>query len=156
MVLQDDALVCDDLVDGVEYALKHIPDPVVMSLYMGAGTPLPRLWGSLAARARAEGASWIVGPRSTWGVGLVIPTRLIGDMLEFGDRHGSTPDDMRIGRWARARGIETWFPFPSFVDHDDEQGSLLGHHLRRRAHEHLVGSALHDFEPLGDVVRAGR
>lgn len=151
VVLQDDAVPCADLLAGLARGLEEVDERGIVSLYLGGGAPLPRLWGGLAARADAEGASWVIGPRTTWGVGLAIPTAWVPDMLDTGDRQGQAPDDVRIGRWANRRRYEAWFPWPSLVDHR-EGDSLVGHPMVRRARRHQTGSALHDWDPKGHVV----
>lgn len=152
LVLQDDAVVCRDLLAGIARGLNAVPEQSIVSLYMGTTRPLPRLWTRLAQRAHDEGASWCVGPRSVWGIALALPVELIGQMLDYCDHQGSVPDDMRIGRWARKNRLEAWFPWPSLVDHAPGP-SLVGHHLERSAHRLLEGSALRDWDAHGHVVR---
>lgn len=151
VVLQDDAVPCADLLAGLRYALPVVGDRAVVSLYLGAGAPLPRMWGQLAARADAEDAAWVIGPRTTWGVGIAVRTEAVPDMLDAGDRQGGVPDDQRIARWASRRRLEAWFPWPSLVDHA-EGASLVGHPMVRQARRWQGGSALHDWDPKGHIV----
>lgn len=52
------------------------------------------------------------------GVGLALPTVRIPDLVTFGDAVGDRRgDDYRIKHWAIARGLETYLPLPSMVDH---------------------------------------
>lgn len=67
------------------------------------------------------------------GPGLVFPTHWIADLIEFCDeldpRWG---DDDRMRRWLRARGLSTYIPIPSLVDHAPN-GSLIGNGNNRQA-----------------------
>jgi hypothetical protein len=151
LLLQDDAIVAPDLLPALEVGLKHVPERAVVSLYIGTGRPLAPLWERLGGRADLEGAAWIVGARLMWGVAIVVPTRMIGDLLDYGDKQRGIPDDMRAGRWARQRRYEAWFPWPSLVDHPDGQ-SLVGHGSGRKALKYIGDSAL-TWDPSGPVVR---
>jgi hypothetical protein len=151
LLLQDDAIVAPDLLGALGRGLKHVPERAIVSLYIGTGRPVPGLWRTLAARADEADASWIVGPRSMWGVALALPTAVIPQMMAWADRQRGIPDDMRVGRWARRSRLEAWFPWPSLVDHP-EDASLLGHGPGRRALR-FVGSSALEWDPAGPVVR---
>jgi hypothetical protein len=62
-------------------------------------------------------------------------------MLAWGDRQHGIPDDMRVGRWGKIRRLETWYSWPSLVDHPDE-GSLTGHGGGRTARRYVGPSAV--------------
>lgn len=151
LLLQDDAIVAPDLLEAITKGLEHVPPQAIVSLYIGTGRPLSWVWQRLGARADSEGASWIVGPRSMWGVALALPTALIGDMIAYGDRQHGLADDMRVGRWARRQRLEAWFPWPSLVNHPDGD-SLVGHGTGRSALRMVEGSAL-TWDPSGPVLR---
>lgn len=153
VVLQDDAIVAKNLMQCLPSALGRVPDMGMVSLYVGDGRPMSSLWGRLADAARACEASWIVGPRSMWGVGLAIPVRLIGGMVEYCSRLRGIPDDMRIGRWGRRAGVETWFTWPSLVDHP-QGGSLVGHGGGRVARSFAFDA--HDWNWDGAIIRSKR
>lgn len=141
VLLQDDAVPCPDLLAGLELALDHVPDDVPVSLYLGAGRTVPMRWEWLAHRADVVGASWVRGHRIMWGVGLVVPTALIPKMIDDCDRRSGVPDDMRVSGWFSRRRVDTWYTWPSLVDHRGVP-SLTKHRASdRRARRHLLGSA---------------
>lgn len=154
LLLQDDALPAPHLMEALPTILGHVQSPAVVSLYIGTGRPVPGVWGDLARRADAAGATWIVGPAVMWGVALALPTRLIPDMLKWADTRYGIPDDMRVGRWARRQGMEAWFPWPSLVDHPDRE-SLIKNGDGRVARRFLGGDA-RAADYGGPVIRYGR
>lgn len=154
LLLQDDARPAPHLLEALPGALEHVTAPAVVSLYLGRGRPVPGVWTGLERRADALSAAWIVGPMVMWGVALVVPTRLIPEMIAWGDAQHGIPDDMRVGRWARRKKLEAWFPWPSLVDHPDG-GSLIGNGAGRTARRHLAGDA-RQMDYGGPVVRYGR
>jgi hypothetical protein len=130
LVLQDDALVCRDLLPGLEAAIDtRSPFDNILSLYVG--TPHPGATGVARVRqhvtaADEAGSSWFVLPTLRWGLAVVLPTHVIDQMLawELGALYPA--DDQRIGRFARDQlGWRCWHTWPSLVDH--RQGpSLVG------------------------------
>jgi hypothetical protein len=151
LLLQDDAIVAPDLIPALEKGLERVPPAAVVSLYIGTGRPIPWVWQRLGEKADVEGASWIVGPRAMWGVALALPVANVPEMLAYAQTQHGLPDDMRVGRWARRKRFEAWFPWPSLVDHPDDE-SLVGHGAGRHALRFATGSAL-DWDPSGPVVR---
>ena len=53
-LIQDDALVCRDLLAGLELALEHVPPDAVVSGYLGTGRTVPIRWEALARAAEIE------------------------------------------------------------------------------------------------------
>ena len=132
LLLQDDAIVATNLLEVLPRALEYVPPACVVSLYVGTGRPLAGIWGRVCAEANEVGASWIVGPRPLWGVGLMLPTAVIPDMIAYCQTQRGVPDDMRLGRWAQRSKLETWFTWPCLVSHP-EGSSLIGHGAGRTA-----------------------
>lgn len=150
LLLQDDAIVAPDLLEATAKALDHVPLNALVSLYIGTGRPLPWMWKQLGEKADKEGASWIVGPRVMWGVALAIPVKSIPGMLAYADQQHGIADDMRVGRWARRQRWQAWFPWPSLVNHPDDE-SLIGHGPGRTALRFVGASAL-GWDPTGPVI----
>lgn len=156
VVLQDDAVVCRDLIGGLERALGHGPPANAMvSLYFGRAKPYNGRVARVARRAEEEGCSWITLPQLHWGVGLVIPTALLDDVLRTGDRTHVLEYDRRLSTVARKLGMPVWYTWPSLVDHRDEP-SLLRHdgpeHRRAHRFEGADWSALTEWWE-GQVLR---
>lgn len=142
ILIQDDAVPCYDLLAGVEQALEHVPDPAVVSMYLGRGRTVPPRWDRLARQADQRGASWVRSDRVMWGVCLALPTKIIPDVIAYGDRKAGMPDDMRVAAFTRRYGLETWYTWPSLVDHRAVPSLTKHRAADRTAQRHHVGSAL--------------
>jgi hypothetical protein len=152
VLIQDDALACQDLLAGLELALEHVPPDAVVSGYLGTGRTVPIRWEALARAAESAGASWVRTQKLMWGVCVVLPVRLIPEMIERADRRAGIPDDMRVAGWAERTGREVWYTWPSLVDHR-RVSSLTKH----RAHDRVArrwypGSALDLSWSNGEVT----
>lgn len=151
VLIQDDAVPCADLLAGLEQALEYVPPGSVVSPYLGTGRMAPARWDVLEQRANERAASWIRGERVMWGVCLVFPVADIPAMIGYCDRLARMPDDMRVGTWAKRNDRETWYTWPSLVDHR-QVPSLTKHRAPdRAARRHHSGSAL-DLCWSGPVV----
>lgn len=151
VLIQDDAIVCADFLAGLERALDFVPQDAVVSPYLGTGRNVPIRWDALGRAAETSGASFVQSDRVLWGVCLVVPTQLIPEMVEFGDRKSGMPDDMRVGAWAQRRHGEVWYPWPSLVDHKPVPSLTKHRAADRHARLHHEGSAL-DLVWSGPVV----
>lgn len=133
MILQDDTLPCFDLVAAVKKMVNWIPPGRPICLYFGSRSRGSH-YARLAFQAQRQGLHWVVMPSSPmWGIGLVLPTDHIPNLIDYGDRtnvgKGSIYDG-RVRRWYRQRRIEQWYPVPSPVEHrGPREGvrSLLNH-----------------------------
>ena len=151
LLLQDDALISADLLAGLEQALEHVPPDAMVCPYLGKGGATPHRWRRMAADADRLGASFVVSSKLMWGVGIILPTSRIPDMLGLADRLTGITDDMRVAGWAEKTRTEVWYTWPSLVDHRAVP-SLTKHHAKdRRAERHHKGSAL-DLDWRGPVV----
>lgn len=127
MVLQDDALVCRDLVAGLEVALDNVPRETIVSPFMGTRRPAKQRMEEITSRARREDPSWIVMNVLNWGVGIIVPTASIPGMVAWCDSEDYPNYDKRVGRYYwRVLHWTTWHPWPNLIDH--RRGpSLAGH-----------------------------
>lgn len=150
VVIQDDAIVCEDFRPAMARALAQRGKAGVVSAYTGTGRPRQGHVRSKLARARAYDSSWWNTTEPLyWGVAVALPTRSVGPMLHWasGSARRMYNYDTRIGEYYRlAKGWRTWYTVPSLVDHLDED-SLVGHgpdrnDESRRAHNFVNGSAL--------------
>lgn len=154
VVLQDDAVVCDDFLAGFSEALDHLPDEaVVASAYCGSKRPGQIPFTRLARQARTDDASWLRSMQVWWGVAIAARTETIEPMLEWCDAKTGSPYDSRIGAYYR-RVLDTdcWYTWPSLVDHRDGPSLIAGHRDQgRRAREFHESSAL-DLTWDGPVI----
>ena len=135
MVVQDDALVCRDLIAGLETALDHLPEVGVVSPYIGTRRPAANKVEQAVRDAVNADASWVKMPSLNWGVAIVLPTRIIDGMIRWCNQQRYPQYDRRIGRYAiDVERLNTWCPWPSLVDHRDSD-SLVGHGTGRKAHK---------------------
>lgn len=142
LVLQDDAVPSIDLLPGLERALERVPVDAVVSAYLGRGGGNGARWAPIVAEAERVGASWVRSSKLSWGVAIILPTRLIPGMIEHCDRRAGVTDDMRVAGWAEKRHAEIWYLWPSLVDHLPVP-SLTKHRAANRvAWRHHQGSAL--------------
>lgn len=141
VLIQDDAAPCADFLVGLARALEHVPERAAVSGYMGNGPNISARWGRMAAQADQRGASWVRSYMLGWGVAVAVPVPMIPDMIVWCDRKAGVPDDMRVSRWLQRQQVDTWYTWPSLVDHLPVP-SLSGHRHPRVAHRHHRGSAL--------------
>jgi hypothetical protein len=137
LVVQDDAIVCRDLVAGLERAVEFSGDRPV-GLYVGKVKPHPEKVAREFRRARDAGSTWLQMEGPTWGVGLVLPTGHIDEIVAYGDRERAIDNyDSKIKWFYHHQAIPCWYTVPSLVDHRPvaENPSLIdGRTGNRRAH----------------------
>lgn len=150
LVIQDDALVCRDLVAGVERALHCVPPDVLLGLYLGHHPPHSYMVSQLVSQAGS--ASWLSMAAINWGVAVVVPTGYIADLVAFGDQLAIPSYDQRIGRWCRKRRIKAWYPWPSLVEHRGVP-SLIGRRDGRKARKFIGANVSALSLSFGDGVR---
>lgn len=117
MVVQDDAVLCRDLVKGAEKAAVAAGERPV-ALYTGR-TRLQRGMTSAVLRARRMGRPWVATRGPLWGVGVIVPTCFIPELVGWGNAHTTIANyDGRMERWFwTEHQIECWYTVPSLVDH---------------------------------------
>jgi hypothetical protein len=150
-LIQDDAVPCEDFLAGLERALAYVPPDAVVSPYLGTGRNVPIRWEAMARAADSAGATWVRSQKLMWGVCIVLPVGLIGEMITHSDRRAGVPDDMRVAGWAERTRREVWYTWPSLVDHLPVP-SLTKHKAHDRvARRHHGGSAL-EINWMGQAV----
>jgi hypothetical protein len=122
LVLQDDALPIELLRARLDEGLTTLPQPGLVSLYLGTG--YPRIWQNRVARVTAEaalnGASWIRSAHLLHGVGVAAPADWAPDIVETLQSVSSLSRyDEVLSRLARQRGWPVFYTYPSMVDHAD-------------------------------------
>jgi hypothetical protein len=150
MVIQDDAVVCRDLVPGVRHMLDRLSErtepPTPLCLYLGHKYRETDQFG--------ENVSWV---RTTLGSGVavVMPTEFIAEAVAFGNLRTHIDNyDVRLSGWLCHRGIDVWHSWPSLVDHRNSPSLVPKRGMRSRYARNFIGkevSAL-DFDPTGSVA----
>lgn len=152
LVLQDDVVVCRDLLAGLETALTHVPSESVVSLYLGR-----RRYLRTTGIDRAGHAAWVVMAGLTSGQGIAVPTRTIDDMLAWCQRNGPSNYDIRIGAYyEKVLRWPAWYTFPSLVEHA-RVPSLIGHADGRVAYRFAgAGTSAADIDWSAGVFEAAQ
>lgn len=139
LVIQDDAIVCRDIVPALEVALEPLGGEGLVSCYTGSGRPDQSSVRRALSDARIRGECWMYTRSLNWGVALVVPTNTIEDAIEWasGPEGVGRPYDQRLGLYYRdVLNWRYWCTVPSLVDHPPT-GSLVGHEMVRVAHNFI-------------------
>lgn len=115
-VIQDDAILCRDFKDKVngfveDSLAKH--GETAFQLYFGGGRYLKQR----KKREEAIELGYYKQRKSAWGVAIGMPTRLIPEMVLFGDSHYAWQDDTKIKYFLMSQHLHTVFPIPCLVNH---------------------------------------
>jgi len=158
MVVQDDALLPPDFYEGVKKMLKFVPASSPVGLYYGRVRPREQEARGLTERAERENASFIVHNGPWWGVGIVLPTAHIREVVKWGDEQSRIPNyDRRISRYYAHERIPCYYPFPSLIEHrhGEENPSLVPGRfsLNRRAWKFVGPRSALDVEWTGAALR---
>lgn len=149
LVLQDDVLVAENLLAGLEQALQQLGTHGLVSAYTGTGRPDQRNVLRALTNADKHGHHWISTRSLNWGPAIILPTHAINDMLDWCQHHieqnhpPRSNYDYAIGVYARdILGYRAWYTIPSLVEHRDLP-SLVGHDggPKRVAHHFHEGDA---------------
>lgn len=119
VILQDDAVPVENFRKHVMDAVNHKPDEMI-SLYVGTHRPRKQQVLDAVELAESQNASWLVANTLMWGVGVVLPTSRIQEMLDKTAKI-RLPYDQRLGAWAETTGRSVYYTWPSLVDHADEE-----------------------------------
>jgi hypothetical protein len=162
VVVQDDAILCDNFADIAWEALNGIRHNGPVSFYTGCGRPYAKEIKRLVDEVTERNVPWIAMPNGPlWGVCLAFPVRLIDQMIEACDEKRIVDYDSKVCDFFRHdEKLETWYSMPSLVDHRDEAGSpslIPGHGSSsgRVAHNWLGAGSPTDIDWTKDAYHAG-
>lgn len=117
LVVQDDAILCQNFLAGVHAALAHVPSDVPVSFYTGRTRPYADVIKKAVRSAQADGRAWLALRGPLWGVALALPVPVIRGMVADADKLGIANYDMRMAEWFHDRGTLCWYSLPCLVDH---------------------------------------
>lgn len=118
LVVQDDSLLPPDFRAGVERMLGYVPPENPVGLYYGRYRPRQYQTRLLVAQAQRLDAAFIVHSGPWWGVGVVVPTVHIEEMVAWGYEHDDIANyDRRMTRWFETQGIDCWYTIPCLIEH---------------------------------------
>jgi len=143
LVVQDDALLCDDLIPAMKVALRYVPDNPV-ALYAGAVRPRAVEVERRMQLARGSSVNWFQMEGPWWGVAIAVPTKFIPEMVKYCDGLTAIDNyDMRLSRYFGARRIKCFYTVPSLVNHriGREEPSLVPGrgNMSGRVAKHFIG-----------------
>lgn len=117
LVIQDDAVVCRDLIAGLQQAVAYSQHRPV-GLYIGQVRPSKTKVERAVREADRQQTSWVAMQGPWWGVGILLPTADIEDVVAFGDTRDDLDNyDRKIARYYASRNVRCWYTHPSLVDH---------------------------------------
>lgn len=117
LVIQDDALACNDLLAGIERLVEHTGEHPV-SLYVSKVRPHPQQVQERFKDARNAGKTLLKLRGPLWGVGIVFPTQHLDDLCRWFPAQKHPNYDMRVSRWyMRRKRIDALYTIPSLVNH---------------------------------------
>jgi hypothetical protein len=158
MVIQDDSLLPPDFYEGVRRMLGFVQPEHPVGLYYGRVRPRGLDTENLFHRAQREKAPFVVHNGPWWGVGIVIPTKHIRQIIEWGDKRPNIPNyDRRISRWYQEQKIPCYYTMPSLIDHRTgaENPSLVPGRtaLNRRSWQFVGPQSALSVDWSGPVIR---
>lgn len=151
LVIQDDAVPCDDFLTEARNHLATLEVPGAMSFYFSGKRHFKRIAEGRMERGKARG-------RLRWGPAIALPTSWIPAMLRHYDGGTRAQYDARIGDWLKHAGVACSYPLPSLVEHRGTE-SLLGneHRGERRAayvRDARIGASHREAMAMEDAPRA--
>lgn len=127
LVIQDDVIVCRDLIAGVRRALEYVPDDAPLCGYVGRVRPQKEATFRAAQEAFRVGASFVTMHTLNWGPLIVVPTGCIPEMISYCDPLPVPNYDKRLSRyWELSRKVRVWYAWPNLVDHRDGPSLVPG------------------------------
>ena len=139
VVIQDDAILCDDFTDRV-FSFLETRKSQPVSFYLGAGRP--RQVDVLRAISQAGDADALEMNQLIWGVCVALPRRFVTPMLMECSR-GVPHYDTRMSQFFERRKIKTAYSWPSLVDHRDEPSLIYKNLATPRVAHRFAGSSRH-------------
>jgi hypothetical protein len=131
VVVQDDAIPCDEFECELHCAIEAQPDATLM-LFLAAQ---PRMTAHAARLAWQDGEPFALKAQRDYcpAVGISYPAAHVADILEWNAadtaRRQSRSDDYMLGRWHRERNPRILVTVPSLIQHPDDVPSVVGNGL---------------------------
>lgn len=156
LVVQDDAIVAENIVDILLDALRFVPDKSPVGLYYGSKGTVRSTHASAWHLAETNSAAWLARKGPIWGPGIVYPVSTIPGLHEFYVGSQVENYDRRVMRFYQSIGADCFYSVPSLVDHrTDGNPSLIGHDRGVRAARRFIGPrAGVEVDWSGPVVRS--
>lgn len=130
VVIQDDAVLCKGFRKKAEDFINQFhTDKKLRGFSFFYGDKLG--FRDMGMQGKKDGCVFRSSPN--WGVAICMPTHIIQKMIEECDKMYQPEDDVRISKFTKKIGMVIVFPIPSLVDHREEDVSLVGDKVIRKA-----------------------
>lgn len=136
LVIQDDAVVPPGFLTAVENALVRVPEDSPLVLYCTRTSQWAQRLDVLP-----RDTSYLTMERIWWGVGVVVPTMQIPELVEYCDTMTGLQYDHRLGRYYSENQIPVYYTWPNLLNHRNTPSLVPGRTSRRRAHNYVQGNA---------------
>lgn len=121
VVIEDDAILCDNFLDNARDALDNAPTPLV-SFYLGTSYPAHLVCKAeqMLEKAENEGDDWLQLDTLNHAVCVALRVPLVDSMLDYvAERR--RPIDEAITEWAQSMRVKVSYPVISLVNHLDDE-----------------------------------
>jgi len=112
LVIQDDGILCENLLERIEDLIKKTPGDYAYSLYFG-----DELATTTEEKTKSEKEGFIIRKLLNSGVAIMLPTSKIKSIMEIADRNNTNIDDANIGSALQQLGMKVVYPVPCFIAH---------------------------------------
>ena len=131
VVIQDDAIVCDDFYARAEAEIKKAEalGCECVSFFFGNRKAMER------EKAMGDKDGHVLMHWVSWGVAIALRREHIEPMIAHGDGINIKQDDTRIAKYVKMKNVLVYYPIPSLVDHRVGE-SLVGDHPNRTAYRY--------------------
>lgn len=107
LVLQDDAILCDNFKERAE---KYLKEDYIYSFFAG------KMLASRINKAVREKRNFVIAGMIFNEIALCMKTEHIGSMIKFCDDL-KAQNDQQITKWARLKHLDIYYTVPSLIDH---------------------------------------
>ena len=136
LVIQDDAIAPARLLPAIEKAMIRVSYGSPLVLY----ATRTHQWGQIFDMI-PRSISYLIMERIWWGVGIVFPTDLISEMVDFCEDYPDLQYDHRLGEFFYVHRIPVYYTWPNLVNHQNLPSLIPGRIARRHAPNFVRGPA---------------
>lgn len=112
LVIQDDAIICDNLIERIEDLIKKTPRDYAYQLFF-----VGELATRVEEKTKSEREGFIIRTNLDSGVAIMLPTHMIDHIMAMAERNNTNIDDANIGYALNRIGMKIVYPVPCFIDH---------------------------------------
>jgi len=135
LVIQDDAIICENLLERIEDLIKKTTGNYAYSLYFG-----DELATTTEEKTKSQQEGFIIRNLLNSGVAIMLPTSKIERIMKIANRNNTNIDDANIGSALQQLGMKTIYPVPCFINHRSckETSSLVTRGESERTSKYFI------------------